>query len=163
MSEWPNKRLEATRGNPLAPQAKRWASSMSESRPRNVTIASGLLIVDALFGALSVNVLAHFSGRTEHVLQFHALVWVPALLQIIAAVLLMRRRSWVRYAVAAVVLLLVIDSALNTSWPQAYASFPGATLRDAASFLLQILSVGLLLSPAASSWFNRAPTSPTAA
>jgi hypothetical protein len=137
---------------------------MSSSRPPSVTIAASLLVADALFGALSVNALAHLSGlEGEQVLQFHPIVWIPAVLQIVAAALLMRGFSWVRYAVALIVLALMTDSTVNTSWPQAYASFPAAALRDVASFFLQIFSVGLLFSPSASRWFNRVQSTPTAA
>jgi hypothetical protein len=137
---------------------------MSEHRPLSVAIAAGLLIVDAMFCALSVNVLAHIDGLgQEQVLKFHPLVWIPAVLQIAAAAFLLRRVSWIRYIVALIVLALIADSAINTSWIQAHASFPAATLRDVVSSFLQALSVVLLFLPSASKWFSRAQATSSAA
>lgn len=136
---------------------------MYESRPVIVSVASALLIVDAVLCAVSVDVLFRFgSGSRGWVLPFQPGVWLLALLQVWAAVALHRRVSWVRYAVAAIVLFVFSDSLLSSNWSQRSSSFPAATVRDIVSFVLQLLAVVLLFLPSASRWFAHAKSAPSA-
>lgn len=133
------------------------------NRPSIVSIASWLLIADALLSALSVDILFRLNEANRGwVLPFQPGVWVIAFAQVWIAVLLLRRVSWVRYPIAALVLYLVVDNFINTSWQQRFASFPASTLRDVASLLLQSIAIALLFSRPARAWFRRAANQPSA-
>jgi hypothetical protein len=149
----------------MSPPRNRYSPPKSEvgdgaaSVPWSVATAAGLLVFDAVVGALSTNVLVHIQSlEKEQNLNFHLIVWIPAVLQVVAAVCLLYRISWVRYLVVVIVLALLADSVVNRSWIQAYASFPVATVRDAVSIFLQMFSGVLLLLPQTSTWFSRAQT-----
>jgi len=137
---------------------------MTTPRPTRVAVASGLLVADAVLCALSVDLLFRLSTSGKGwVLPFQPGVWLIALLQVWAAVALLRRVSWVRYLLAVLFVLVLGDSLLSSSWPQRFANYPAATVRDALSYALQLGALLLLFSPSAARWFSHAPASPSAA
>jgi hypothetical protein len=129
---------------------------MQPRRPAVVVAAVGLLVADALLGAVSPHVLFALSPSSKgRVLPFQPGVWVVALLQVLLALFLLRGVAWLRYAVALLVVGLLLDQLLNTSLSARYQSFPLATARDGVSALLQLGAVVLLFLPRASMWFTR--------
>jgi hypothetical protein len=132
------------------------AQPIQQSRPALVVAAVGLLVADALLGAVSVHVLFALSPSSKGwVLPFQPGVWVFALLQVLVALLLLRGVTWLRYAVALLVVGSLLDQLLNTSLGARYQSFPLATARDGVSALLQLGAVVLLFLPRASAWFGK--------
>ena len=127
---------------------------MQPPRPAVVIAAVGLLVADALLGALSPHALFALSPSSKGwVLPFQPGVWVVALLQVLVALFLFRGVAWLRYVVALLVVALLLDQLLNTSLSARYQSFPLATGRDGVSALLQLGAVVLLFLPSASMWF----------
>jgi hypothetical protein len=114
-------------------------------------------MIDAIAGAASVHVLFWSSrGGKDSTLPFQSGVWVLALLQVVLALLILRRSTWARWLIAGVVVFVVGDSLLNTSLSARYESFPGATVRDVLSYTMQAVAVALLFTPASSAWFSNA-------
>lgn len=134
----------------------RVAQFIQTERPAVVVAAVGLLFADALLGAASPHFLFALSPASKGwVLPFQPGVWVLALLQVLVALFLFCGVAWLRYAVALLVVGLLLDQLLNTSLSARYQSYPLATARDGVSSLLQVIAVVLLFMPSASTWFRK--------
>jgi hypothetical protein len=126
------------------------------SRPSALWAAFGLLVADALLGAVSPHVLFYLSPASRGwELPFQPGVWILALLQILLALCLLRGVSWLRYLLAALVFGLITDQLLNTSLSNRFQSFPLATVRDGLSAVLQVAAVLLLFTSGSATWFRQ--------
>jgi hypothetical protein len=125
------------------------------TRPGVLVVGVGLIVLDALLGALSPHVLFQLSPSSKGwVLPFQPGVWVLALLQALLAALILRGKGYLRYLLAAWVLYLLVDSIFFTSISARFEHFPLATARDAVSFVLLTTSTAMLFMPASTAWFS---------
>jgi hypothetical protein len=130
------------------------AELQDKTRPVAVTAAVALLCVDALLGAVSPHVLFHLSPASKGwVLPFQPGVWILALLQVLFALLVWRRKAWLRYLLGAWAVYLLADYMFLSDLQARFESFPLATSRDVLSLTLLVASVVLLFLPASSNWF----------
>jgi len=126
------------------------------ARPIALWAAFGLLVTDALLGAISPHVLFRLSpGSRGWELPFQPGVWILALLELLLALYLLRGVSWLRYLLAVIVLGLITDQLLSTSLSSRFQSFPLATVRDGLSAALQLAALVLVFTPGSTSWFRQ--------
>ena len=129
----------------------------SHHLPGTIAAAVCLLVAAALLSAIPYKTLFNLSASLELRWYFSPNYpgwWVGPSLQVLLALFVLHGFAWSRYAVAALVLGLLLLQ-LNTSLGTQMGNFPLAKARDAVSAIFQLAALVLLFLPNANSWFTQ--------